>query len=237
MYLQLLTALPCLRILLLPNLSCPGDPFTTTYIDTIPAMMNANLDIVGVVNRAVERRGDHRLFSIHASTYAGKDSTGLKYDHFNVCCILIPSDRWKRVEPRLRRQVHVQGTYGCTPTSFLNLFRLLDCSLGDLVGFYTFDNKLSPCLLLQTLSYNTTPASESPKLPASTVATTPRKRRLGEATLRAAPLQVKALTPPPTVDADLSLNDILDQDDALLPTRSKTRATRAPKRSSKVIQV
>jgi len=192
---------------------CPGDPFTTTYIDTIPAMMNANLDIVGVVNRAVERRGDHRLFSIHASTYAGKDSTGSKYDHFDVCCILIPSDRWKRVEPRLRRQVQVQG---------------------DLVGFYTFDNKLSPCLLLQTLSYNTNPASESPKPPASTV-TTPRKRRLGEATLRAAPLKVNTLTPP-TVDADLSLNDVFDQDASPLPTRSKTRATRALKGSSKAIR-
>jgi hypothetical protein len=41
-------------------------------------MMNANLDIVGVVNRAVEKRGDYRLFSVHTSTYAGKDSTGLK---------------------------------------------------------------------------------------------------------------------------------------------------------------
>jgi len=212
---------------------CPGDPFTTAYIDTIPAMMNANLDIVGVVNRAVERRGDHRLFSIHASTYAGKDSTGSKYDHFDVCCILIPSDRWKRVDPRLRRQVHVQGTYCYTPTP-LNLSRPLDCYLGDLVGFYTFDNKLSPCLLLQTLSYNTASANESPKPPASTV-TTPRKRRLGEATLRAAPLKVKALTPP-TIDADLPLNDVFDQGASPLPTRSKTRATRAPKGPSKAIQ-
>ncbi|KAN0078861.1 hypothetical protein V8E54_005374 [Elaphomyces granulatus] len=70
---------------------CPGDPFTTTYIDTVrPAMMNANLDIVGVINSAVEKRGDHRLFSVHTSTYAGKDPTDLKYDHFDVCCILNP---------------------------------------------------------------------------------------------------------------------------------------------------
>ena len=58
-------------------------------------------------------------------------------------------------------------------------FRLIDCSLGDLVGFYSLRSRFSPCVLLHTLSYITSPTSDIAK-PSAPTLTTPRKRRLGE---------------------------------------------------------
>ena len=45
------------------------DPFSDICVNTVPAMVNANLDLVGAVNR-----------SVFGSPYAEKDSSILKYD-------------------------------------------------------------------------------------------------------------------------------------------------------------
>jgi len=80
-------------------------------------------------------------------------------------------------------------------------FQLIDYSLGDLVGFYSLHGRFSPCVLLQTLSYNSTsPASETAK-PSAPTPSTPRKRRLGEPpTLTARHIVTSTETPSSEVD-------------------------------------
>ena len=61
------------------------------YVGTIPAMMNAFLDFVGAVNQQLEKKDEHRFFSVFLTTYAGKDVDGpSKYDAFNIFCVLLP---------------------------------------------------------------------------------------------------------------------------------------------------
>jgi len=72
-------------------------------------MMNAFLDFVGVVNRQLPKKNEHRFISVSVTVYAGKDGGMVSYDTFNICCVLLPGDRWKRVEPRTGRTVQVQG--------------------------------------------------------------------------------------------------------------------------------
>ena len=63
-------------------------------------MMNAFLDFVGVVNRQLPKKNEHRFISVSVTVYAGKEGGMVSYDTFNICCVLPPGDRWKRVEPR-----------------------------------------------------------------------------------------------------------------------------------------
>jgi hypothetical protein len=63
------------------------------HVGTIPAMMNAFLDFVGAVNQQLEKKDEHRFFSVFLTTYAGKDIDAdgpSKYDAFNICCVLLP---------------------------------------------------------------------------------------------------------------------------------------------------
>ncbi|KAN0076136.1 hypothetical protein V8E54_006278 [Elaphomyces granulatus] len=86
----------------------------------------------------------------------------MKYDTFNICCVLPPTERWKRVEPQTGRTMQISG---------------------DLVGFYSLQNRLWPCVVLQTMSFvNSSSAAEStnPLMTSSTMSI-PRKRRQGEA--------------------------------------------------------
>jgi hypothetical protein len=71
--------------------------------------VNAFLDFVGVVNRQLQKKDDHRFFSVSVTAYAGRAAGVLSYETFNVCCVLLPGDRWKKVEPRTGRTVQVQG--------------------------------------------------------------------------------------------------------------------------------
>ena len=71
--------------------------------------MNALLDFVGIVSQAPEKQGEHRIFAVSVTAYAGKDESGLIYDLFTAVCVLPPGERWKRVEPRPGRSVQVQG--------------------------------------------------------------------------------------------------------------------------------
>jgi hypothetical protein len=111
-------------------------------------MMNAFLDFVGVVNRQLQKKHDHRFVSVSVTVYAGRAAGVESYETFNACYILLPGDRWKKVEPRMGCTVQVQG---------------------DLIGFYFVDGRVSPCLLTQTLSYDN-------RSTASPSAITPRKR-------------------------------------------------------------
>jgi hypothetical protein len=45
-------------------------------------MMNALLDFVAVVNQTPERKGDHHIFAVSVTVYAGKDASSFKYDTF-----------------------------------------------------------------------------------------------------------------------------------------------------------
>jgi hypothetical protein len=122
-----------------------------------------------VVNRQLQKRGDHRFVAVSLTAYAGRAAGVLSYETFNVCCFLPPGHRWK-VEPRMGRTVQVQG---------------------NLVGFYLVDGRVSPCLLTQTLSYVGQSATTESASTASPSPVTPRKRRLGEVvppTLTAAPM-------------------------------------------------
>jgi len=51
---------------------CPGNPLLDSYVDTLHPMMNAFLDFVGVVNRQLPRRDDHRFVCLHDGL-RGKD--------------------------------------------------------------------------------------------------------------------------------------------------------------------
>jgi hypothetical protein len=85
------------------------------------------------------------------------------------------------VDPRTGRSVQVQGNHHYSIAPIRQTFYFIDSSLGDLIGFYSFHNHSSPCILLHTLSYvNISSTTESIK-PSLSAPTTPRKRRLGEA--------------------------------------------------------
>jgi hypothetical protein len=70
--------------------SPPGNPQSPTYDLNLPAMMNAFIDFVGIIDQAAEPLGDHRLFAVKVVTYVGKDTNGPKYDTFIVACVLTP---------------------------------------------------------------------------------------------------------------------------------------------------
>jgi hypothetical protein len=89
--------------------SCPGDPLPDSYINTLPAMMNAFLDFVGVVNRQLRKKHDHRFVSVSVTVYAGRAAGVLSYETFNICCVLLLGDCWQKMEPRTGRTVQVQG--------------------------------------------------------------------------------------------------------------------------------
>ena len=80
-------------------------------------MMSGFLDIVGIVNRQLPKKKEHRFISVSTTVYAGKDGGVVQYETFNICCVLLPGDWWKRVEPRTGRTVQVQGTYTVVSTS------------------------------------------------------------------------------------------------------------------------
>ncbi|KAN0069961.1 hypothetical protein V8E54_012267 [Elaphomyces granulatus] len=181
---------------------CPGNPLLDSYVDSLPPMMNAFVDFVGIVNRQLPKQDNYRFFSVSMTAYAGRTAGTLTYETFNFCCVLPPGDRWKKVEPRTGRTVQVQG---------------------DLVGFYLVEGRISPCVLTQTLSYigqsAVAPDSASGAPPPPS---TPRKRRLGEVvrpTLTAAPLPAStpaptpsptpALTPTPTAPAASQPENVL----------------------------
>lgn len=74
-------------------------------------MMNAFLDFVGVIHQPAQLTGDHRVFTVNLTSYAGKDASGFKYDTFTFACILPFGERWKRVDPRAGRWVQIQGNF------------------------------------------------------------------------------------------------------------------------------
>ncbi|KAN0069962.1 hypothetical protein V8E54_012268 [Elaphomyces granulatus] len=111
---------------------CPGNPLPDSYVDAVPTMMNAFLDFVGVVDGLLQTKSDHRFVSVSVTVYAGIAAGPMSHETFDVCCVLLPQERWKKMDPRPGRTVQVQG---------------------DLIGFYLVKGRVSPCLLTQTLSY------------------------------------------------------------------------------------
>jgi hypothetical protein len=77
------------------------------YINTLPAMMNASIS--SVFNRQLQKKHDHRFVSVSVTVYAGKAAGVLSYEPFNLCCVLLPGDRWKNMEPRTGCTVQIQG--------------------------------------------------------------------------------------------------------------------------------
>ncbi|KAN0085598.1 hypothetical protein V8E54_002065 [Elaphomyces granulatus] len=117
-------------------------------------MTNALLNFVAVVNQTRERKGDHHIFAVSVTVYAGKDASSFKYDTFAAVCVLPPGKQWRCIEPRPDRSVQVQR---------------------DLADFYFLRTRLSPCLLLHTLSYSASPTSGIAR-PSASTPTTPRAR-------------------------------------------------------------
>jgi hypothetical protein len=56
--------------------------------------------------RQLEKKNEYRFFSIR-----GRDGNGPHYHDLDVCCVLIPRERWKRVEPRTGRSIQIQANY------------------------------------------------------------------------------------------------------------------------------
>ena len=84
--------------------SCPGEPLLDSYTLPLLAMMNAFLEFVGVVNRQLPKKNEHRFISVSVTVYAGKDGGVVSYDTFNICCVLLPGDR----------TIQMQGIYVST---------------------------------------------------------------------------------------------------------------------------
>jgi hypothetical protein len=91
--------------------------------------------------------------------YEGTAAGILSYETFNVCCVLLPGDLWKKMEPRTGRIMQVQGSspfpysyYVILPSDKIFL-SLIAPDPGHLIGFYLVNGHVSPCLLTQTLSY------------------------------------------------------------------------------------
>jgi hypothetical protein len=106
-------------------------------------------------------------------------------------------------------------------------FHSTDCYLGDLVGFYMVETHLSPCIQVQTLSYNGSTATNDSANSSASTPTTPRKRRLGEA-LSTPILSGSARSPtlptvadPNFVNMEVSLTDPNEGDPSSASTASK----------------
>ena len=91
-------------------------------------MMNAFLDFVGVINRQLQKRHDHRFVSVSVTAYAGRAAGKLSYEPFNVCCVLLPEHRWEKTEPRTGLTVQVQGISPFPNSPLYRDFRFIDCS-------------------------------------------------------------------------------------------------------------
>ena len=86
----------------------PGFLYTTL---PLLAMMNAFLDFVGVVNRQLPKKNEHRFISVYVTVYAGKNGGIVSYDTFSV---LLPGD-WNNLKnsssPSIPSTSHKESEY------------------------------------------------------------------------------------------------------------------------------